>query len=372
MAEPSGIIWLTENYPPQKGGMAQSCDRIVSGLRKEGKIIHVIHFTNRKEAYKIEMEENGSYAAVPIHFDESHSLHLAYNFIVQRDLQSDLLIIFGGYLSMLAAPIFALWLKTKLLLMIRGNDFDTAIFSPKKRQVLKDAIERADLITSVSEQKMLQMKILFPKASIRYVANGIEQELWQPLDSDFKFAEDWRKKHSEEQLTLGCFGHLKVKKGLDVLLEALKSPALKKKFNLLLIGDISEDVRENLNASGASYEILPFAERLSLIKYFLSCHALIIPSHYDGMPNVLLEAGLLGIPVIGSRKDGMMDVITDKEDGFLFDPGNSQDLRRILFDFEAMTAKEREEMGARLKKKIADRYNAKIETDKYLELISTL
>jgi hypothetical protein len=29
-------LWLTETYPPSRGGMAQSCDRIVRALRARG------------------------------------------------------------------------------------------------------------------------------------------------------------------------------------------------------------------------------------------------------------------------------------------------------------------------------------------------
>ena len=33
MSEETRVLWLTENYPPRRGGMAQACDRIVSSLR---------------------------------------------------------------------------------------------------------------------------------------------------------------------------------------------------------------------------------------------------------------------------------------------------------------------------------------------------
>ena len=43
--EPSlRALWLTETYPPSRGGMAQSCDRIVRGLRRRGVLVDVLHF----------------------------------------------------------------------------------------------------------------------------------------------------------------------------------------------------------------------------------------------------------------------------------------------------------------------------------------
>lgn len=372
MAKAKEIIWLTENYPPQKGGMAQSCDRIINGLRQEKVNVHIVHFTNRKEPFVTEVEENGTYSSVPVYPDESHTLHLAFNFIQKRNLKNDLLVIFGGYLPMLAAPVYKVLLDCKLMLMIRGNDFDAAVFSPRKRQLLADAMQKAELVTCVSHQKMLAINKIFPDTNVCYIPNGIDPQTWQPLPSDFDFAQQWKSKNAEGKLVLGCFGHLKEKKGLDTLFSALASPALKERYLLFLIGDVTEQFLQEIRNHEISFQILPFEERLNLIKYYLCCDSLVVPSHYDGMPNVLLEAGLLKVPVIASAKDGMLDLIADKEDGLLFDAGDVKDLRGVLFTFQDMTEKQRKLMGEMLSQKIVHNFNSKSETEKYNHIIQSL
>ena len=52
------LLWLTENYPPQRGGMAVSCDRIVRSLREAGVIIEVAHFSSRYLRWKTEQKIN--------------------------------------------------------------------------------------------------------------------------------------------------------------------------------------------------------------------------------------------------------------------------------------------------------------------------
>ena len=67
---------------------------------------------------------------------------------------------------------------------------------------------------------------------------------------------------------------------------------------------------------------LPFLDRYELLPWYAACDFIAIPSFYDGLPNVLVEAAALGVPLIASRVDGMADVLTDGETAFLFDPGD--------------------------------------------------
>jgi glycosyltransferase involved in cell wall biosynthesis len=57
---------------------------------------------------------------------------------------------------------------------------------------------------------------------------------------------------------------------------------------------------------------------------------MVIPSFYDGLPNVLLEAAALGIPMIASTAGGMDDLLADNRHGYLFHPGDMHGCRRAV------------------------------------------
>lgn len=64
----------------------------------------------------------------------------------------------------------------------------------------------------------------------------------------------------------------------------------------------------------------------------------VLSSDYEGMPNALIEAMCLGLPVISTRVSGATDLIIDGENGLLADVGDTQQLtdcmKRMLSDPE--------------------------------------
>jgi glycogen(starch) synthase len=355
------ILWLTENYPPQRGGMAQSCDRIVDGLRKNGYYIDVLHFCNRGQAFQTIQQLQGSYTSLPVDESESHTLNVAWNFVQHQSAKA--LVCFGGYLPVLAAPVFSKWLSLPLITLLRGNDFDSAIFTPRKRDLLRDAILASQHVCVVSSDKVEKIEKLFPGPIISYIPNGIDVSQWQVTPSEAHFAKTWKSENVFNKICIGLFGQLKAKKGVDFFVKSLAGLSLKTQAHLLLVGELSEEVLELVSQSTISYSHFPFMDRYELIKYYLCCDAVAIPSHYDGMPNVLLEAGALGIPILASRTGGMQDVLTESK--LLFEPGHAESCKTAIHYFFDADESQRAAWGLALKTQIENNFNHSLETKRY-------
>ncbi|HKO02070.1 MAG TPA: glycogen synthase, partial [Thermoanaerobaculia bacterium] len=76
-------LWLTENYPPDRGGMAQSCDRIVHALRSRGVTVDVAHISRRHSEWRVETKMRGRQISGPASDDPSHALNRLWNIVSQ-------------------------------------------------------------------------------------------------------------------------------------------------------------------------------------------------------------------------------------------------------------------------------------------------
>lgn len=373
MKSPQSILLLTESYYPNRGGMAQSCDRIVAGLRSAGLNVDILHFTGRAPAWELRQEQGGTYLACPAELNESHTLNRAWNWLSRPTAKQDydLLIAFGGHLPLLGAPIFSQWLAIPLMVLLRGNDFDAAIFSPKRYTVLQKAIAQASRVCAVSSEKIKKTGQMWPDTPGEFIANGIDLQDWTPLPSDLAQAQRRRAELLPEgKLMLGMIGQLKPKKGFDFLLAALDRAHTTDKVHLLVVGDLPETSRAALAESGLTWSELPFMDRYELLSVYPACDAVAIPSFYDGMPNVLLEALGLGIPVLAADVDGLHDVLSGQACGWLFHPGDLAGCAEALRALLSAGAEGRRAAGEAGHHLIATHYTAERETAAYQKAIA--
>ncbi|MBX7173564.1 MAG: glycosyltransferase family 4 protein [Pyrinomonadaceae bacterium] len=366
------ILFLTENYPPQRGGMAVSCDRIVRGLRENGVKVDVAHFSTRYLRWKVEQKINGNQICCPVREDVAHSINRLWTILENLNESYTHVVAFGGLLPMMASPVFAAWLEVPLITLIRGNDFDAGIFSLKRGDILRDALEKSTAICAVSKDKVEKISKLFPDTKLFWTPNGISLKDWEFSNEDLDFARNWRETNLlEGQKVLGFFGQLKRKKGGLFFLENLLRSRLANKFHLLLIGDVEPEMHDWLEKHRAevSFSTLPFLDRYELLPYYAACDFVVIPSFYDGMPNVLLESAALGIPSISASTGGMRDVLEDGKTAILFEAGNDYDCRQAITKTAELTTENYQEFSKNCLE-LAKEYNPQTEAERYLQIFS--
>jgi glycogen(starch) synthase len=361
-------LWITENYPPDRGGMAQSCDRIVHTLRSRGVEVDVVHISRRYSEWRIETRSRGRDFLCPSEDDAAHTLNRLWNILSrQRNGAAPTHIVaFGGTLPLLAGPPYAAWLRCPLITLMRGNDFDAALFSPKRSEILRHAIRSSAAVCTVTRDHAARIAALEPGIRPQWIPNGVDPATWQLLPHDRHAAARWRSANvPPSRRLLGIFGQLKQKKGVRFFLDALERSGYADRFHLLLVGDLEEGTLRE----GVSSTVLPFRDRIDLLPLFAACDAVVVPSFYDGLPNVVLEAGALGIPLIASTAGGMADLLVDRVNAIVFEAGDEHDCRRAITTAVSITDDGLASLGERLRTVVLEHFNADKESQRYFDLL---
>ncbi len=134
---------------------------------------------------------------------------------------------------------------------------------------------------------------------------------------------------------LGFVGRLTCDKGIPELIDAFDTIlAGEPEARLLLVGwfDASEDALcPQLRARIESHPRIHCTGFVSdTAPYYRAMDVMVLPSWREGFPNVVLEAGATGIPVITTVATGSRDSVVPEVTGLLIPPGDSDALSEAV------------------------------------------
>jgi glycosyltransferase involved in cell wall biosynthesis len=246
---------------------------------------------------------------------------------------------------------------TPRLVTLWGSDVEWYERSAGLRPAFRALLRRADGIVAINEH----MRDLFeplrrPDAALRLIPSGVDVELFRRRDKTPLRAELGLDEHA---LYIVSVASLIARKGADTAIRALadRSTPLRD-IHLLLIGEGPE--RARLAALAAQ---LGVSERVHLrgeqtvarvADYMAAADIFVLPSHYEGRPNVVLEAQACGLPVVASDIPGCRDLIESGATGLLTPPGNIAALAEV-FTALAADAHLRARLGDNARAAIHDR-----------------
>jgi glycosyltransferase involved in cell wall biosynthesis len=156
-------------------------------------------------------------------------------------------------------------------------------------------------------------------------------------------------------------GRLVHEKGLDELLAAFEALQARHPQHLLVcIGPLEPQrdplMPESLRLLQQHPAVVHIPWSGHIAAWLKLAHCLVHPSHREGLPNVLLEAGAAGCPILASRIAGNTDVVSSEALGYLFTPGDTQDLLQKMLAIQAAAPEEKAGKAALLQQLVAARY----------------
>ena len=166
-------------------------------------------------------------------------------------------------------------------------------------------------------------------------SNGIDSELFQPLSLKRKHELRSFLPFPAEYLLCLFVGRLIKRKGVGILIQSLAEVMESfPQLHLMIIGMGNEEANlRNLvekHNLGPAISFMGEISRDEVLVHLQMGDVFILPSESEGMPNALLEAMSVGLPVIATRIAGIEEVVVDGKNGFLVQPGSRTELSNAL------------------------------------------
>jgi len=130
-----------------------------------------------------------------------------------------------------------------------------------------------------------------------------------------------------------CIGRLCFQKGQDVMLDAagiLAATGDPVQFLIVGGGDWEPMLSRRIAAEGLRDTVMLAGPTSRPEQSYAACDIVAVPSRYEGIPYVVLEAQASGRAVAASLVSGMEEVVSHGRDGYLVAPENGEALAGVL------------------------------------------
>ena len=132
-------------------------------------------------------------------------------------------------------------------------------------------------------------------------------------------------------------GRIVKDKGVEELIESFKK--LQNQYDdikLLILGDyqlfLDPVSKETIEYIDTSKHVKRLEHKKDIRKYLSISDLLVLPSYREGLPNVLIEAGSFGLPLIATDINGCNEIVADGKNGLLIEPKSVDALYEAILE----------------------------------------
>lgn len=308
------------------GGAEKTLVKQANFFSSRGDDVYFLTFLKKEVGFYDQLEIKPQ-NQIFIQFDSYFSLGFWKKLIYFLRKEKFDVIISALYLSNLLVRVASLFIY-KVRILVREanlpnektfiNRLVDRILSYKTEYIIcpSEAVKKSLILHGISKNKPV------------VIYNGVEKDWFNVVKDD-----DIKMKYNiaENGVILASVGSLTPKKGHKYLIEAVCK--LQKKVSnvyLLLIGAGSEEkkLKDLINIYNIEKNVKLIGRQNSIdIKNILSqSDIFVLPSLWEGLPNAMLEAMALGMPIVASSVGGVPEIIENNSNGLLVSPGSCDDL----------------------------------------------
>jgi len=286
------------------GGIQRTFTSFSKFANESSEFRHVI-YTNHKvdKNYKGQLEIQFKYLKNPVNF---------FLFCYHLCSKNSIVNFYNNLSSKKVYYLFKIINPTNIIFHERGNAWN---IKSNKLKIYKFNSKKSSVIIVNSEASKLILKNKFrvDPSKIQIIYNGVLDNIKYP------------KKKLESEINVGFIGRLDTNKGVNIFIETAKK-LNNFKFNIAGIGPLEKYFRDQC----VNQNNIFFRGKIENPYEFLkNQNLLIVPSIREPYGNVIIEAGIMKVPVIAANVDGIPEIIKDGFSGVLIEPTDDLDKNLI-------------------------------------------
>jgi len=214
-------------------------------------------------------------------------------------------IILTHHLWLLSSMIVELKLNIPVYAFCHGTDIRQFLSVDRFQNYVKDNLKQLDGIFSLNNDQKNLIEELFniEKHKIHVVGGGYNEDVFYPLEN----------KEIHEVTKIVYAGKLSYAKGLKPLIKAFKELKEEHHITLSIAGSGNGAEEEEIRKLG-NIEDIKFLGNLPqevLADLFRESDIFVLPSYYEGLPLVVMEALATHLRIVVSNFSGLIDYIGD-------------------------------------------------------------
>ncbi len=372
MTESKRILFVTNALGP--GGAERQLLYLLSGLDRARFEPHVLTLYDNPDLYHYEADLDA--LAIP-HYTLAHGAGLrgrglalfCYARLMWR-LRPAIVQGYMHYANLIARITRPVCLPHRLITSARSIYKGNELRSEQLTHRLDDHL----VVNSPHCLQQVQTGTSRPLDKVSFIPNAV------PVD---EFATNsnpaLRQKHfPEATFVIGLIGRIHPVKQHQTLLKALSLlPAdHRKKLAVFFLGAVSEPstqtaIDELINTYQLQSVVHQFNVTHDVVPYYHAADIIVLPSCFEGFPNIVLESFATGTPVVISEGANAAGLVEHGVTGWVFPTGDAHALARCLQAARATSPVDLREMG-RHAQEVVQQYSIAAMTERYTRLYDRL
>jgi glycosyltransferase involved in cell wall biosynthesis len=251
---------------------------------------------------------------------------------------------------------------------LTGENFRVRLYERLDRFHLR-FMDHVIAVSAAQAEKVRRAGV--PAERLTVIPNAVDPERFSDPDTRYRHRLE-RYFRTPRSRIIGAAGRLSPEKGFDVLINAI---ALVRDHDpdagFVIFGDgpCRPQLQQQLAALGLMGTVALAGFRADLDRYLPHLDLLVLPSHTEGMPNVVLEACAAGVPVVATSVGGTPEVIEEGTSGYLVPAGDPVSLASTLC--EALADEDQlREVAFQARQRVLECFSFRTQMEQYLDLFA--